>query len=311
MTQTGAPSILVVDDTPANLTLLAKILTESGYAVRVAPNGKLALQSACAQPPDLALLDIRMSEMDGYTVCKALKSNPQTADIPVIFLSALTSSQDKLLCFEAGAVDYIAKPFDAPEVLARVATHLRLHALQAELEYKNAALLAANEALEQLATTDPLTGLLNRRALQQKAAISLSCTKRYGTPYSVILFDLDHFKSINDKMGHDAGDTVLKAVSQRVLGALRDSDTLARWGGEEFLVLATQSGPEETCQVAERLRQLLADEPVASVGRISASFGVAGNHDGATLEQIIQKADTAMYAAKQQGRNRVVCAVTK
>lgn len=308
MKHTGTPSILVVDDTPANLTLLVKILTEHGYAVRVAPNGPLALQSAHAQPPDLALLDIRMPEMDGYTVCRELKSNPLTADIPVIFLSALTSSQDKLLCFESGAVDFIAKPFDAPEVLARVSTHLRLRALQTELERNNAALLAANAELERLATTDPLTGLLNRRALQQRAEISLSCTKRYGTPYSVILFDLDHFKSINDEMGHEAGDTVLRAVSQRVLGALRDSDTLARWGGEEFLVLATQSGAEETSQLAERLRQLLAAEPVGSAGSITASFGVAGSQDGETLEQIIQKADMAMYTAKQQGRNQVVCA---
>lgn len=155
MTHTGAPGILVVDDTPANLTLLARILMEQGYPVRVAPNGRLALQSACAQPPDLVLLDIRMPEMDGYTVCKELKANPLTAKIPVIFLSALTSSQDKLLCFDAGGVDYISKPFDTPEVLARVATHLRLHALQTELEKNNAALLAAKENLSRTLSAIP------------------------------------------------------------------------------------------------------------------------------------------------------------
>lgn len=174
---------------------------------------------------------------------------------------------------------------------------------QAEL-----ALLAANEALELLATTDPLTGLLNRRALQHRAEASLNYSKRYGTPFSVILFDLDFFKSINDTMGHDVGDMVLKEVSQRILCVLRDSDILARWGGEEFLVLATQSGLEETGRLAERLRNILADEPVVPAGKITASFGVAGNLDGESLEQVIQKADIAMYTAKQNGRNRVVIA---
>jgi diguanylate cyclase (GGDEF)-like protein len=297
--------ILVVDDTPANLTLLAKILTEAGYSVRVAPNGTLALQSAFSQPPDLILLDIRMPEPDGYNVCRSLKTHPLTADIAVIFLSALSSSEDKLRGFDSGAVDYITKPFDSHEVLARVSTHLKLRSLQAELIEKNTALQKANTELERLATTDSLTGLHNRRAIQQKAEVCMTCAKRYGTPYSVIMFDIDHFKSINDTKGHDAGDRVLQTVAQCVQTVLRDSDILARWGGEEYLVLAPQSDAAESARVAERLRQIISSTQVDDIGQITASFGVADFHDGDTFEKVILMADKAMYQAKQAGRNRV------
>ena len=301
-------SILVVDDTPANLTLLATLLSEQGYDVRVAPEGKLALQSARACPPDLILLDIRMPGMDGYQVCRELKADARLRAVPVIFLSALDAPQDKLSGFQAGGVDFVTKPFETLEVLARVSIHLRLSALQAELEEKNQALEQANVELQRLASTDPLTGLYNRRAILERSELCLHLARRYGAPYSLIMFDIDHFKAINDQHGHDVGDRVLLAMTDRVQQALRETDTLARWGGEEFLVLAPQSEGEETCRLAERLRELVAQSEIDPVaGRVTASFGVASVKDGDSLEAVVKRADQCLYAAKRNGRNRVEC----
>ena len=167
------------------------------------------------------------------------------------------------------------------------------------------ALEQANVELQRLATTDPLTGLFNRRTILERGEQCQLNAQRYGTPYSLIIVDVDHFKSINDRFGHDRGDQVLKAVVQRIQSGLRDTDTLARWGGEEFIVLSPQSTCEGANLLAERLRQILADSPIEAVGLVTASFGVAGYVAGDTLDTLVKRADAGLYAAKHAGRNRV------
>jgi diguanylate cyclase (GGDEF)-like protein/PAS domain S-box-containing protein len=167
------------------------------------------------------------------------------------------------------------------------------------------ALEQANVELERLATTDPLTGLFNRRTLLERGEQCQLNAQRYGRPYSLIIADIDHFKSINDRFGHDRGDQTLKAVVQRIQAGLRDTDTLARWGGEEFIVLSPESTDEGTMLLAERLRQSLDESPLDGVGQVTASFGVAGYVAGDTLDSLVKRADAGLYAAKHAGRNCV------
>jgi len=303
MSQTA--NILVVDDTPANLKLLTEMLTIQGYTVRVAPNGQLALQSVSAHPPDLILLDIRMPGRDGFEVCRELQADPVFCDIPVIFLSALENTQYKVKAFNIGGVDYITKPFEAVEVLARVKTHLRLRFLQQQLTEKNRALEQANQELDKLASTDPLTGLLNRRSFiahcDQYCAIHYRSTIQCG----LILFDIDHFKQVNDQFGHDIGDKVLQVLTQRVANGLRKQDLFARWGGEEFIIWVADGCLDIIETLAERLRKLIASTPIEPVGIINASFGTASVNKGESLHHIIKRADNALYLAKKAGRNCV------
>ncbi|WP_052314997.1 response regulator [Thiocystis violascens] len=211
---TAPPTILVVDDTPGNLDLLGRILTDAGYRVRQLPCGELALTSARTAPPDLILLDIRMPGLDGFEVCQRLKEEAITAEIPILFISALQDAGDKVRAFAAGGLDYITKPFQTEEVLARVATHLRLSALQRRLELQN-------RELERLATTDPLTGILNRRSFTDYGLHYLAHANRYGRPFGLIMFDIDKFKAVNDCHGHGVGDKVLVVVTERIRACLR------------------------------------------------------------------------------------------
>ncbi len=295
---TVTPTILVVDDTAGNLDLLGRILTDAGYRVRKLPSGELALASAQAAPPDLILLDIKMPGMNGHEVCQRLKQDPATSEIPIIFISALQDAEDKVRAFSAGGVDYIIKPFQPEEVLARVATHLRLHALQRRLELQN-------RELERLATTDSLTGILNRRSFTEYGLHYLAHANRYGRPFGLILFDIDKFKRVNDQYGHEIGDKVLVVVTKRIRACLREVDLFARWGGEEFIILAPETSMESAMQLAERLRYSLVAAPIEPAGTVSASFGVATGTEQEPFEELIRRADNALFAAKDAGRNQV------
>jgi len=177
--------------------------------------------------------------------------------------------------------------------------------LEQLVQARTQALEQANTELERLATTDPLTGLFNRRTFLERGAQCQLNAQRYEAPYSVIIVDIDDFKSINDRFGHDKGDQVLKTVVQRLRVGLREADTLARWGGEEFIVLSTQSTCEGASQLAERMRQTLVESPIESIGQVTASFGVAGYVAGDTLDTLVKRADAGLYAAKHAGRNCV------
>ncbi|QFY43785.1 diguanylate cyclase [Candidatus Methylospira mobilis] len=291
---TSAGDILVVDDSPENLRFLVEILTHSGYRARPAINGELALRSAQLKPPVLILLDIRMHGMDGFETCRRLKENEQTRDIPVIFASSMTDTEAKIKGFKLGAVDYVAKPLNAQEVLLRIATHLSLSITQRQLqtmnsllreaikraEYANRALLAseqqltaysknlerlvlertreldeANRKLTDLSEHDALTGLANRRKFDEVWQVEWLRALRQNSPLSVIMADIDDFKAYNDCYGHQAGDACLQKVACAIEAqAQRSGELVARYGGEEFVVILPNVTETNAWRVAESIR---------------------------------------------------------
>lgn len=336
--------ILIVDDTLANLEILTQFLTEAGYEVRPARNGKLALKLTQTAPPDLILLDIIMPDMDGYAVCKALKADERTRDIPVIFVSALSDAFDKVRGFGLGAVDYITKPFQYEEVLARVQTHLLLRRQQQHIQSQNDALqeknrnlvevtakleleLAerqrieaelekANEELQRLAALDGLTRIANRRTFDDALATEWKRQSRDKKPLSLILCDIDYFKRYNDKYGHQAGDECLKKVAQAIANcARRPGDVVARYGGEEFAVILPDTDADGAMQVARniqrKIRILQIPHEASSVSRfITLSIGVfcVIPRTDTSSDFVVHAADLALYQVKEQGRNAVIFA---
>lgn len=308
-------NILIVDDTPNNLSVLRQILTEQGHRVRPALSGEIALKTIQADLPDLILLDILMPGMDGYEVCGKIKQNEHTRDIPIIFISALNEIEDKMRAFSEGGVDYISKPFHTEEVLARVNTHLTLRSQQKaltkqneELKDKNTLIHEQTEKLKMLAAKDFLTGLSNRRDFLEKAQIEEKRFKRTKRPFSFIMLDLDHFKNINDTYGHDCGDTVLIGVARSLENTLRDQDLVARWGGEEFICLLPETDTTGAGNVAGKIRTVLAEarHRCSTVEiEVTVTLGVCVYQGDANLEECINRADQALYQGKEQGRNQV------
>jgi diguanylate cyclase (GGDEF)-like protein len=291
-------TILVVDDQRTQTLALKKIL-EPEWAVETAQNGTEALKIAQGNPaPDLILLDITMPEMDGYEVCMKLKDFASTENIPVIFLTALDDQVNEAFGLQLGAVDYIIKPARASIVRARIRNHLALRNAQAELALKN-------QELERLAIHDRLTGLYNRRKLDESLDQEIERAARYNRPLSVIMLDLDHFKKVNDTCGHPAGDAVLVEAAVRLKKALRANDTVGRWGGEEFLIFCPETALTAAVGLAERLRQTFADQDFPEAGCLTASFGVAAYRSEDLPNKLLSRADNALYRAKNNGRNRV------
>jgi diguanylate cyclase (GGDEF)-like protein len=237
-------NILLVDDTPDNLRLLVKILESQGYLVRKALNGRMALQGAHRQPPNLILLDITMPEMDGYEVCQQLKASEVTANIPIIFISALDRTDNKVRAFEMGGQDYITKPFQEWEVLMRVKNQLLIQQQQQQLIQQNQRLqqeiverLKAEAEVRHLSLTDELTGLYNRRGFFLLAEQQLKIARRTQSPCYLLFADLDGLKQINDTLGHERGDGVIADTAQILKQTFRDADIVARLGGDEFAIL--------------------------------------------------------------------------
>jgi diguanylate cyclase (GGDEF)-like protein len=318
--------VFLVDDNPNNLTLLGGILRAQGYRIRMADSGRRALEMIRARRPELILLDIMMPDMNGYEVCRELKADPATCDIPILFVSALEDPVDKVKAFSVGGVDYIPKPFQADEVIARVQTHLKISRLQKELFDRSTRLQQALYEVEELSLTDPLTGMKNRRFLAQNIDADVALTlRRYEclTPDSgelpinadliFFLIDIDHFKQINDQYGHPSGDTVLAQMRKCLQQAFRTSDYMIRWGGEEFLVVAREISRIHVEAIAERVRSRVADERfvlddgthlrmTCSVGFACFPFFVA--HPSAlNWEDVVNMADNGLYAAKRSGRD--------
>ncbi|MBD3308552.1 diguanylate cyclase [candidate division KSB3 bacterium] len=335
-------TILVVDDTSANLRLLIKILSEQGHKVRPAPSGSLALNSARSAPPDLVLLDIKMPDMDGYTVCQALKADDRTRDVPVIFISALNDVFDKMKAFSLGAVDYITKPFQQEEVLARVHTHLTIRRQQQQIQAQNAVLEAqstealelnaklqeeiyerqriheelikANQELQRLASLDGLTRIANRRRFDEYLAFEWKRLAREQLPLSVILGDIDDFKRYNDTYGHLAGDECLKQVAQGITRVIkRPADLVARYGGEEFVVILPNTEMEGAQHLAQaiqtEIQQLQLPHAESSVSEyVTISLGVSTTipSPASLSDALLDRADSALYEAKAQGKNRII-----
>ncbi|MEG4589076.1 diguanylate cyclase [Microcoleus sp. MOSTC5] len=305
-------NILIVDDTPDNLRLLAKILESQGYIVRKSLNGRMALEGVRRNSPDLILLDINMPEMNGYEVCQQLKASEATAQIPIVFISALERLEDKVRAFELGGVDYITKPFQEQEVLLRVKNQLLIQQQHQQLIEQNQRLeqeiqerLRAEAEVRQLSLTDELTGLYNRRGFFLLADQQLKIARRTQTCYYILFADLDGLKKINDTFGHEMGDRVIVDAAQILKQTFRDSDIVARLGGDEFaLFVPTFSG--NSYNFYNRLQA-----NIDSFNRqheraylLSISLGVqAGDfNNDFSLEQLVAKADQLMYENKRTKR---------
>lgn len=309
-------NILIVDDNPTNLGILVEYLTGQDFDIHVAEDGESALELLGMIHPDIILLDVMMPRMDGFETCLHLKSRSDTRDIPVIFMTSLSETADKVKGFEVGAIDYITKPIQHEELLARVHTHISLRKLQIDLELKNAQLEAEiaerkelQETLERLAVTDALTGVYNRRHFFDLAASEISRALRYKRPLSMIMIDIDHFKRVNDRYGHLVGDQVLASIAERVRTELRINDIMGRYGGEEFSILLPETCGSDTELVAERLRSNVAGQPFLTdrgTIQITISLGVTclGEDAQVSVERLLDEADQALYQAKRLGRNR-------
>ncbi|MCP5050774.1 MAG: diguanylate cyclase [bacterium] len=291
--------VLIVDDTPQNIKLLGPILQSEGYHVDVALNGVQALKMVDRVSPDLILLDIMMPEMDGYETCKRLKENPDTKDIPVIFLTAKVDTDDVVACFEAGAADYIGKPFNAAILAARVKTHVSL--------------MKKNQELKELAQNDGLTMIANRRRFDEVLELEWRRCLRNRHPITLIMVDVDFFKAYNDYYGHLRGDEVLKEVA-RVLNdfSRRVGDLVARYGGEEFAAIFSNLHKEEALNLAWKMCKQIEElhiphEESKAAPFLTASFGVATTvpDSNRSTRQLIDSADQSLYEAKHAGRNQV------
>jgi diguanylate cyclase (GGDEF)-like protein len=295
--------VLVADDSPVYRKLVEQALAGDSCSVLFANSGRQAIEIFEREHPDLVITDWVMPDLTGIELCQRIRADAQSCYTYVIILTSNTEKANVVKGLSAGADDYLTKPFDRDELLARVHVGRRLIDLHRQIEAKN-------RLLEELALSDPLTGLPNRRAIESWAARQLSGAARHGFPLWVVLVDLDHFKSVNDTHGHDAGDAVLKKFGDLLRANTRLSDIAGRIGGEEFLLVLTHADEKSVVVVLDRIRRQLAAEPLdwhGSTIMITASFGVAGfsGKRAPEFSQLVSQADSALYRAKDAGRNRI------
>jgi len=296
--------ILIADDSIVSRHLLDATLRKWGYEVVLASDGTEAweiMQSKNAPP--LAILDWMMPEMTGVEVCRRVRQQAREPYTYILLLTSKNLKEDLIEGMEAGADDYITKPFDQHELKVRLRAGTRVVDLQQQL-------LAAREALREQATKDSLTGIWNRSSIVEQLQRELARSSRELLPVGLVMVDLDHFKSMNDTHGHFAGDAVLREAARRMQDSIRQYDSIGRYGGEEFLILLPNCDEESTHRQAERMRGQLAQAPVGEFEdsfTLTASFGATCASAGypASVEGLIRRADEAMYLAKKHGRNRV------
>ncbi len=299
----GSFTVLVVDDSPVARKLVEHALPAGEYTLLVAATGQEALEIFEKHHPGLIITDWLMPDLTGIELCQRIRARPEGACTYIILLTSISDKAQIVKALEAGADDFLTKPFHAEELLARARVGRRTVELHREIEAKN-------RLLEQLALTDPLTGLSNRRAIQEWALRQWSGATRHGFSIWAMMADLDHFKSVNDTHGHHAGDLVLKKFTEVLRESIRQSDMCARVGGEEFLVILTHTDQEGVVVLAERIRALFATHVFEFEGgriQVTASFGIAGPPPGRSpdFDQLVARADAALYVAKRLGRNRV------
>ena len=291
-------SILLVDDIPENIKILGQALKDV-YDIRFATSGLKAIEIASSiNPPDLILLDVVMPDMNGHEVCRKLKKNERTRNIPIIFLTAKDQVEDETLGLEIGAVDYITKPFSLPIVKARVRSHMELKLHQ--------------DTLEDLSTRDGLTGIPNRRRFDESYKIEWKRSCRNKLFLSIILIDIDHFKNYNDSYGHTKGDQCLKQVAETLFaGVRRPADLVARYGGEEFICILPETDSNGAISVAELLRDAIESLKIPhsesdTAEHVTISLGVSTVIPDGKLprKSLVESADRCLYQAKNNGRNR-------
>ncbi len=293
--------ILVVDDVEANRELVAQDLEEVGYEVRTCASGKECLEIGKSWRPEVILLDIQMPVMDGIETCRALKADPKTRDIPVLFLTATRTDEESVVeGLTVGANDYIPKPYAVPILNARVSTQVTI--------------ARQTRRLSEMAMRDELTGLFSRRFLfTSMERIFHTQTRGTSRSLAALIVDVDHFKKVNDSLGHLEGDRVLKAVASAITSATRDADVVARYGGEEFVVVLPQTDAGGAAVVGEHVRKAIEERcaPVtASVGAAAATMisddGTGWRNPREVIVEALGRADEALYEAKASGRNKVV-----
>lgn len=328
-------SLLIVDDQPNNIKVLFDFLVQNGHRVLVAQDGESALEKAAKAGPDLILLDVMMPGIDGFETCRQLKAQEKTKDIPVIFMTALSDTPFSVKGFEVGAVDYVTKPIQQEEILARVRTHLTIRKMHVELQEKTrilnekvrqlerevlkreqleAELMKTNQMLHSLATVDSLTQVPNRRCFDDFLKREWLRAIRAGERLAMIMCDIDYFKRYNDRYGHLEGDECLRTVARTIASAAkRTTDMVARYGGEEFAVLLPNTGREGALGVAEEIQRALADAAIPHEDSdtgvfVTLSLGVATVVPTKESDPnlLLDTADRALYQAKDRGRHCIV-----
>jgi two-component system, cell cycle response regulator len=304
-------NVLIIDDSATIRGEIVHTLRGASLFDRYleAQDGIEGLKLLVSSPVDLVLCDLEMPRMDGFKFISLLSSREQLRDIPVIMLTGHGERGLKIKGLEEGAVDYLTKPFDAAELVARVKIQQKIKALQDDLR-------RSNEMLRELSNTDFLTGLYNRRFLMDVLEIEFQRMLRKEGHLSLIIADIDHFKRINDTFGHQQGDTVLVRLADATRASLRRYDIAARYGGEEFVILLPETSFAEGMVVAERLRRAVAEmtfSPPMERLTVTISLGLTSYPELPldSVEELLNKADEALYRAKQNGRNRVETLVTR
>ena len=296
-------TVAVVDDDNAIRRLVRLFLTRAGYIVLEYTTGREARERMPSEEWDLAILDRRLPDMDGVLLCQELKANPALRSRYIIMLTGEDEQADKIEGLELGADDYITKPFQAPELLARIRAGKRIVDLQKELMDKN-------RRLELLSITDGLTKLHNHRYFQDELARAFEESARYERPLSLAMIDIDFFKKVNDTYGHAAGDDILKSVAALYRESVRATDLVARYGGEEFAVMMPETNLDEAVSFAEKIRSMIESTPMETQAgplHVTVSLGLASvpNSKIHTPKELIVAADKALYRAKRNGRNQV------
>jgi two-component system chemotaxis response regulator CheY len=295
--------VLVVDDSPVYRKLIEHALEDGGYTPLFAQNGREALDLYAQHAPAIVITDWMMPDFSGPELCERIRSHAQRAYTYIIVLTSISEKDNVVKGLAAGADDYLTKPFDPGELLARIGVGRRTIGLHREIEAKN-------KLLDEMAHTDPLTGLPNRRAIEDWAARQLRGAARHGYAIWVANADLDNFKSINDSYGHDAGDQVLQKFGEVLRESTRASDISGRMGGDEFLLVMTHLDEKSARLTVERLRKQFAALQFSFGGdvvSVTASFGIAGfqGKEPPEFAKLVRQADKALYAGKRAGRNRV------
>ncbi|MEZ4630671.1 MAG: diguanylate cyclase [Deinococcales bacterium] len=300
---------MIVDDHPTNLRLLFDALHGEGYEVLVAQSGKSMLSRLEHMNPDIILLDVKMPDMDGFEVCQKLKRDYASHyHTPVIFMTALSDTESKVQAFEIGAVDYVTKPVQVVEVIARVKTHLKIHSLQQELSKRVQELEESHTKIERMSIEDALTSLYNRRYLDDYLFKLYEQSKRYKKVLTLAMLDIDHFKQINDNFSHKVGDDVLRQVAKLFQETIRAADMVARYGGEEFVIVFPETSLDEAKDVSERVRRTISSYPWGNLQQklqVTISIGLASGTELESYEKLLSLADDKLYESKRAGRNRV------
>jgi two-component system, cell cycle response regulator len=300
--------ILIIEDSKQQADLTRDFLEKNGYEVVWASDGISGIKAVGSTSFDIILLDLVLPDMSGNDICRWLKLNNDTKGIPIIMLTVKDSLDDKVSSLEAGADEYLAKPYNEVELNVMIYAALRTKALQDELKLRNKQMVDLLTRVEFLAITDSLTGLYNRRFFDNVLKKELTEAKRYGQSVICLMMDIDHFKQINDTYGHETGDSVLKEVAALLKTIFREADTIARWGGEEFIVMMPHTDIKGAFLPASKLLKAIEDRVFDKIPKehITVSIGLACSGETQnTPDILVNAADLALYEAKRKGRNRI------